>query len=165
MKSKEKKDEKMSEEDIRNEIRALAKRADESSNHQMDLFTNQKLGDEDIDIGFGSQILMDTPNPEESYKLYYGIRRLLIDFLPKGETNKDLRQKIYDEKNLFLNRGKDKNINGIRGSDGRMTYIPKFLNDAYMAVEEWVRTGANPYDIWQKFRDLNENRGFHKDIR
>lgn len=46
-------------------------------------------------------------NPEEKYQLYYnGIRKLLMDFLPKGKEYKQLRDIIYDEKNVFLNLGK-----------------------------------------------------------
>ena len=65
-------------------------------------------------------------NPEEKYNLYYvGIRRLLMDYLPKGKDNEQLRNIIYDEKNVFLNLGKKKSDNnGIRKSDGRMTYQP-----------------------------------------
>lgn len=41
-------------------------------------------------------------NPEEKYQLYYnGIRKLLMDFLPKGKDYKQLRDIIYDEKNVF----------------------------------------------------------------
>src|SRR6478609_10950577 len=63
----------------------------------------------------------DFENPEEKYQLYYkGIRNLLIQYLPKGEMYEDGRQLIYDEKNIFLNRGKKKSDgDGIRGSDGR----------------------------------------------
>src|SRR5690606_34007956 len=65
-------------------------------------------------------------NPEEKYQLYYnGIRKLLMDFLPKGKDYKQFRGIIYDEKNVFLNLGKRKSDNkGIRKSDGRMTYQP-----------------------------------------
>src|SRR5690606_1275461 len=48
-------------------------------------------------------------NPEEKYNIYYkGIRKLLIDHLPKGEEYKEMRNIIYDEKNIFLNLGKRK---------------------------------------------------------
>lgn len=149
-------------EEIIDEIRSLAKRADETSSQQMDLFLGQVLGDEDIDIGFDFSGLTDTANPDKSHKIFYGIRRLLIDYLPKGEENKKLRQKIYDEKNLFLNRGIEKGANGIRGSDGRMAYIEQFLVEAFKVVADWVSKGANAYDIWFAFWDLNEQRGYHK---
>ncbi|RZJ41029.1 MAG: hypothetical protein EOO19_14865, partial [Chryseobacterium sp.] len=48
-------------------------------------------------------------NPEEKYNVYYrGIRKLLMDYLPKGADFKEVRDIIYDEKNIFLNLGKRK---------------------------------------------------------
>jgi len=46
--------------------------------------------------------------------------------LPQGKKNEKLRRYVYDEKSLFLNRGKEKDDRGIRGSDERQTYIPNF---------------------------------------
>lgn len=65
-------------------------------------------------------------NPEEKYNIYYkGIRKLLMDYLPKGKEFKEVRDIIYDEKNIFLNLDKRKSDNkGIRKSDGRMTFQP-----------------------------------------
>ena len=108
-------------EEVFEEIKKLSEQANQSTSHQKDMFKD--LGDDDIDTTFDINILNDTANPEEAYKLYYNIRRVLIDNLPKGKSNKKLREKIYDEKNLFLNRGYDKNEAGIRGMDGRQTYI------------------------------------------
>lgn len=146
-----------SKEEIFKEIKKLSKRADETTNHQMDLFKNQKFEDDDIDVGFDSKIFKDTADPDKSYKLYYGTRRLLIDYLPQGKKNKKLRKRIYAEKNLFLNRGKEKH------SDGRMTYISNFLDIAFNTVAKWVETGANSFDIYMKFWELNEERGYHKE--
>ena len=43
-------------------------------------------------------------DPEEKYNIYYvGIRKLLMDYLPKGKAYEEMRQIIYDEKNIFLN--------------------------------------------------------------
>src|SRR5687767_15365257 len=63
-------------------------------------------------------------DPEEKYELYYnGVQNLLRRHLPKGEDFKQGRQYIYDEKNIFLTRGKAKNVvTGKRGGDSRMTY-------------------------------------------
>ena len=39
-----------------------------------------------------------------------------MDYLPKGKEFQEVRQIIYDEKNIFLNAGKRKSDNdGIRG--------------------------------------------------
>ncbi|MDE5530423.1 hypothetical protein KRE43_12900 [Elizabethkingia meningoseptica] len=100
-------------------------------------------------------------NPEEKFQLYYnGIRRLLLDFLPKGKEFKQLRDIIYDEKNVFLNLGKKKSDNnGIRKSDGRMTYQP-VMNEILEIIINWVGESQNPFDIYKDFYELNEKHGY-----
>lgn len=100
-------------------------------------------------------------NPEEKYQLYYnGIRRLLMDFLPKGKDYKQLRDIIYDEKNVFLNLGKKKSDNnGIRKSDGRMTYQP-VMNEILEIIIKWVGESQNPFDLYRDFYNLNEKHGY-----
>lgn len=96
-------------------------------------------------------------NPEEKYNLYYrGIRKLLMDFLPKGKEFKEVRNIIYDEKNIFLNLGKKKSDNnGIRKSDGRMTFQP-VMNEILDVIIKWVAESQNPFSIYRDFYDLNE---------
>lgn len=163
MSKTKKENKKLSKEEILEEIKQLSKKANAKSSHQLDLMSNVEIGDEDIDLGFDTSNLNDTADPQTSYRLYYGIRRLLIDNLPKGKHNKKLRQYIYDEKNLFLNRGLEIKDNGIRGSDGKMTYIILFLKEAFDTVASWVSTGANAFEIYNAFYEMNEERGFHKD--
>lgn len=100
-------------------------------------------------------------NPEEKYSLYYvGIRRLLMDYLPKGKDNEQLRNIIYDEKNVFLNLGKKKSDNnGIRKSDGRMTYQP-VMNEILDVIIKWVGGSQNPFDLYRDFYELNEKHGY-----
>ena len=100
-------------------------------------------------------------NPEEKYQLYYnGIRKLLMDFLPKGKDYKQLRDIIYDEKNVFLNLGKKKSDNnGIRKSDGRMTYQP-VMNEILEIIIIWVGESQNPFDLYRDFYNLNEKHGY-----
>lgn len=100
-------------------------------------------------------------NPEEKYQLYYsGIRRLLLDFLPKGKDYKQLRDIIYDEKNIFLNLGKKKSDNnGIRKSDGRMTYQP-VMNEILEIIIKWVGESQNPFELYRDFYNLNEKHGY-----
>lgn len=160
-KQQKKKSKGLSEEEILKQIKELSDRSMETSSHQLDLLPAQ-LGDEDIDLGISPDILKDTADPEESYRLYYGMRRLLIDNLPAGPSNKKLRQMIYDEKNLFLNRGMDINQNGVRGSDGRQTYIQPFLKEAFMAVSNWIANGAIPFDIFMTFRNMNIEKGYYE---
>ena len=41
-------------------------------------------------------------NPDEKYNIYYkGIRKLLMEYLPKGKEYKEIRDIIYDEKNIL----------------------------------------------------------------
>ena len=100
-------------------------------------------------------------NPEEKYQLYYnGIRKLLIDYLPKGKEFKQLRDIIYDEKNVFLNLGKKKSDNnGIRKSDGRMTYQP-VMNEILEIIVKQVGESQNPFDLYRAFYDLNEKHNY-----
>ena len=99
-------------------------------------------------------------DPEEKYQLYYkGIRKVLMQFLPRGKSFAKERQIIYDEKNIFLNRGKAKNRDGIRGSDGRMTFNDD-MNVMADLVSDWVMTSQDPVDLYQRLFDLNEQYGY-----
>lgn len=100
-------------------------------------------------------------NPEEKYNIYYkGIRKLLMDFLPKGKEFEQVRNIVYDEKNVFLNLGKKKSDNkGIRLSDGRMTYQP-VMNEILEIIIEWVGNSQNLFDIYREFYQLNERHNY-----
>ncbi|WP_158799526.1 hypothetical protein [Pedobacter sp. L105] len=103
----------------------------------------------------------DFENPEEKYNIYYnGIRRLLMDNLPKGSEFEEIRKIIYDEKNIFLNLGKRKSDNnGVRKSDGRMTYQP-IMNDILDIIIGWVADSRNPFEIYKRFYELNEKNSY-----
>lgn len=100
-------------------------------------------------------------NPEEKYNIYYkGIRKLLMDHLPKGEEAKELREIIYDEKNIFFNLGKRKSDGGgVRGSDSRMTFQP-VMNEMLNIVINWVGGSQNPFDLYHDLYMLNEKNGY-----
>ena len=100
-------------------------------------------------------------NPDEKYKVYYnGIRKLLMDYLPKGKEFKEVRYIIYDEKNIFLNLGKRKSDNnGIRKSDGRMTFQP-VMNEILDIIVSWVGDSQNPFVIYKEFYELNEKHSY-----
>lgn len=102
-----------------------------------------------------------TENPEEKYKMYYqGMTNLLKKYLPKGKAFKEGRQLIYDEKNVFLNLGKKKSDNnGIRKSDGRMTYQVK-MGEMLDVITKWVSSSQNPTDLFTDLYDLNEKYGY-----
>ncbi|MEZ4772389.1 MAG: hypothetical protein R3D00_04340 [Bacteroidia bacterium] len=146
-------------EEKRKRIQELAASQKETASPQLSL--DLELEDEDGE--FDTSVLRDTQNPELSYKLYYEIRRLLMSYLPKGSEHKKLRGFIYEEKNIFLNRGKQKDAQGFRGSDGRMSYISSSLEIALEAVKEWIKTGPEPTAIWEKFNELNEKFKEEKD--
>jgi hypothetical protein len=103
----------------------------------------------------------DFENPEEKYQLYYkGIRNLLMQYLPKGEMYEDGRQIIYDEKNIFLNRGKKKSDgDGIRGSDGRMTYQEN-MSEILDLILKWLTESQKPIELYNMLYDLNEKYGY-----
>lgn len=100
-------------------------------------------------------------DPAEKYNIYYGgIRKLLLDHLPKGKDYKEMRDIIYDEKNIFLNLGKRKcDGGGVRGSDGRMTFQP-VMKDILDIVITWVGGSQNPFDLYREFYMLNEKHGY-----
>jgi hypothetical protein len=154
MKENKKSIDRKSQEDIFDEIKKLSEKANELSDID--------LGEEDIT--FDTSLINDMADPEKSHKLTYIMRRLMMDNLPKGPENLKLRRYIYDEKLLFLNRGKhiDKNT-GVRGSDSRMTYIPNFLQVAFDTTIAWVKSGGTPIDLFTAFWDLNESRNYHQE--
>lgn len=158
---KTKETKKLSDEDIMKEIKMLAEKSKETSSHQLDLLKDVDMGDEDIDTAFNVDRLDGTADPTLSHTLYYTMRRMMMDNLPKGKKNKKLREYVYNEKSLFLNRGIDKADNGIRGSDERQTYIDNFLKTAFDTVVEWVRTGANAFDLYMAFWKMNEEKSYH----
>lgn len=149
-------------EEILAEIKKLSEKAKEISGHQGSLFEGIGLGDDDLDKMFDVSILDDTANPDVSHRLYYTMMMTLRNNLPQGKANEKLRRYVYDEKSLFLNRGKDKNEKGVKNSDERQSYIPSALKVAFDLVYKWVSQGADPFDIYSEFRMLNENMGYRK---
>lgn len=99
-------------------------------------------------------------DPEEKYKIYYdGIMKLLREYLPKGEKYKASREYIYDEKNIFLSRGKAKDPNGVRGGDGRMTYQPD-MQRILDEIVQWIVGKGTMIDLYERLWDLNESMGY-----
>lgn len=146
--------------EIREEIRRLSDEAGQTRPLELGLFD-----DATEDGDFNISLLADTQDPDLSHRLFYTIRALLIEHLPKGPENKKLRDFIYNEKNDFLNRGQLKDSSGIRGSDGRMTYTSSHLGIALNTVIEWAKTGGNPWDIYEAFEKLNIEHGYKSDYQ
>lgn len=104
----------------------------------------------------------NTENPEEKYNIYYnGIGKILKRYLPKGKEFKEQRDLIYDEKNIFLNRGKKKSDskNGVRHSDGRMTYQP-VMGEILDIISLWASTSQNPFDLFTDLYNLNDKYNY-----
>lgn len=152
-----KKDVELSEADI--ERLELLKKANEKVGKQLSINTESGSLEEFDELR--TIVSKEFENPEEKYNIYYkGIRKLLIDFLPKGKEFKEVRRIIYDEKNIFLNLGKRKSDNnGIRGGDGRMTFQP-VMNELLDIVIKWVGESQNPFNIYRDFYELNEKHGY-----
>ena len=156
-----KKDIEVSEADI--ERLELLQKANEKVGRQLSI--NTESGNLEEFDELRSIVGKEFENPEEKYNIYYkGIRKLLMDFLPKGKEFKEVRDIIYDEKNIFLNLGKRKSDNnGIRGGDGRMTFQP-VMNELLDIIIKWVGESQNPFDIYRDFYELNEKHGYgHED--
>lgn len=118
------------------------------------------FADRDDEEPVSSGIFNDSQNPEEAYDLYYAIRRILMRGLPSGEDNKELRQMVYDEKNLFLRSGVHRPLDGSPvGADSRQGFL-SLMRDSYVATQNWGRRGGSPYDIFQDYYDLNKKMGY-----
>lgn len=155
--NKKKEKEELSEADI--ERMELLQKANEKVGKQLSINT-EKGNLEEVDE-LRELIGKEFEDPEEKYNIYYkGIRRLLMDFLPKGKEFKEARDIIYDEKNIFLNLGKKKSDNnGIRKSDGRMTFQP-VMNEILDIIVKWVSESQNPFDLYREFYELNERHDY-----
>lgn len=155
------KKEELSESDI--ERLELLQMANEKVGKQLTIDSQSGIVEEFDELR--SLIGKDFENPEEKYNLYYkGIRKLLMDFLPKGKEFKNVREIIYDEKNVFLNLGKKKSDNkGIRKSDGRMTYQP-VMNEILDIIIRWVGESQNPFDIYRDFYELNDRHNYGHEV-
>lgn len=137
----------------------ILQRANEKTGRQLSI--NSETGNLEEINELRQLVGKEFENPQEKYQLYYvGIRRLLMEYLPKGKEYKQLRDIIYDEKNVFLNLGKKKSDNnGVRKSDGRMAYQP-VMNEILDIVIQWISESQNPFELYKEFYQLNEKHGY-----
>ena len=150
--------------EIYDEIKRMSEQADKKGpGKQSKLFGDEDLGSEDI--GYDESLVNDVANPDLSHDLYYALWNFMKLKLPKGKENEPGRRFIYDEVNLFLNRGKHVNAKGKRGSDSRMALISPHLQPAFATVIDWMKRGAVPFDLYTAFRTKNEDLGYHKEKR
>jgi len=155
--SKNKEEVELSPEEL--ERRELFLKADEEASKEqqlvIDLEGNVSSRREILDISMSA-----TEDPEEKYRIYYlGIQKLLRDYLPKGQKYKQSRDYIYDEKNIFLTRGKAKGPDGVRGGDGRMTYQPDMQRILDETVQ-WIVARGTMINLYERYWDLNESFGY-----
>ena len=146
-------------EQIQDEIRAMAEQAKKHA--QGNLFDDQPSAEDDEDDELGGFSLRNIADRDESHRLYYGLYNIMKRNLPKGSANLPLRRYVYDEVLLYLNQGKRKNAQGIRGSSGQMAYIPTILQPAWAIAMNWVTNGANPFDLYSAFEAQNIALGYH----
>ena len=136
---------------------AILMKADEVKEDTFDFDVNGQvaLKNELADI-----VLEQIDDPEAKYNLYYNVvNRLLKKYLPKGEEYKTARDLIYEEKNTFLTRGHRKDEKGIRGADGRMSYITD-INELINIITEWISNKETMFDLYTQMRYLNIAKGY-----
>lgn len=103
-----------------------------------------------------------TENPSRKYKLYYlGIQKIMMKYLPSGEKNKKFRNLIYEEKNVYLTRGKRKNKFGVRGADSRMGFMTD-AQQVFNIVLKWASSENSPVELYASLSDLNAQSGYSK---
>lgn len=136
---------------------AILMKADEVKEETFDFDIN---GQVELKNELADMVLEQIDDPEAKYNLYYNVvNRLLKKHLPKGDKYKVARDLIYEEKNTFLTRGHRKNEKGIRGADGRMSYIAD-INELINIVTEWISNKGTMFDLYTQIRDLNIAKGY-----
>ena len=137
--------------DVEREMEELIKASRATSGHQLGL-------GEEVERIFTSNIIGTVQSPEKAYELYYkalySLLKTHLKTLPK-----EIRDMIYDQKNIFLTRGKVKNERGIRGGDSRQAYLED-MEIALEIVVNWVSEGANPVNLYNAFRDKNKELNY-----
>ncbi len=139
------------------EIRRIFEMAEKLSSQQQIVFS-------EVEEEFKDWEDQAIQNPDESHRLYHKtIAKLLREnfySLLSSKENSSKRQLIYDQKNLLLNVGKEKNENGIRNSDGKMatTATMKMVMEI---IADWVATdGRSTFNLFAKLRDKNIELGY-----
>lgn len=157
MKKEKKKKTSKKSEDQEMERLMLLRKSDQVKGEQLTIDSEGKFKSEKEvkDYAIGT-----VDNPEKKYELYYqGIQKLMRENLPQGSFYKNARKLVYEEKNIFINRGNKKGENGVRGSDGRMAYA-KDLQAALNTVATWVFNNGTAVDLYSRFYELNKKNGY-----
>ncbi len=148
--------------DLIDQVKVWSDQAEEARKEGRQLGLGIPDEDEVSEEDLTATVIASQQNPDESHRLYYAIQRILKNDLPPGEgDNEKLRRAVYDEKNLYINRGEDLDERGIRGSDGRMGYLPH-LRVALSLVKKWRAETGSAFDIFLAFWEVNEQLGYHQ---
>lgn len=156
------------------ELEKIEKEREQENERVAILMKADEIKEETFDFDFNGQtelkneiedlVLEQIDDPEAKFELYYKVvNRLLRKYLPKGEENKKARDLIYEEKNTFLTRGHRKDERGLRGADGRMSYIPD-INLLVDVLTEWISSKGTTFELYTKLRDLNVSKGYGTSI-
>ena len=78
-----------------------------------------------------------------------------------GDTYKELREIIHEEKKILITRGHKLDASGRRGADSRMGYIHD-LDVVLDIIAEWIMNKGSYFDLYARLRKENEKRGYHK---
>lgn len=136
---------------------AILMKADEVKEETFDFDINGQI---ELKNELADMVLEQIDDPEAKYNLYYNVvNRLLRKYLPKGDDYKAARDLIYEEKNTFLTRGHRKDEKGVRGADGRMSYIAD-INELINIITEWISNKGTMFDLYTQIRDLNIDKGY-----
>lgn len=136
---------------------AILMKADEVKEETFDFNINGQI---ELKNELADMVLEQIDDPEAKYNLYYNVvNRLLRKYLPKGDDYKAARDLIYEEKNTFLTRGHRKDEKGVRGADGRMSYIAD-INELIDIITEWISNKGTMFDLYTQIRDLNIDKGY-----
>ena len=135
------------------EIQSILLRADE--NRAESLFIDGEGELNTVDEIKRILIPSDTDDPVLKHEYFYqGIQKILNKELPKGISNKEFRDLIREEINIFLTRGKTKKA-GRRGADVRMA----FITDMEIALEnliQWKADRESFVNLFTVFSELNK---------
>lgn len=107
-------------------------------------------------------VLQDTDDPAKKHSVYYdGIEKLLRMYpKPSSKAGKEAMKILREEKNIFLTRGKKKDLNGRRGADVRMAYIPDMQIALDIISYNFINEGKNIWSLYQAFRNKNVELGY-----
>ncbi|MEL7832781.1 hypothetical protein [Fodinibius alkaliphilus] len=155
-KTDQKQEQEVSEDDL--EKASLFQEADNIKGKQLDISPDGDL----IKVDEINTAVENIDDPEKKHDIYYkGIQSLLIEHLPSGDYYKEMRDTIYEEKNILLTRGHKLDENGIRGADSRMGYLED-MKMVLSIVAEWITQNGSPQEIYDKFREKNIELGYHE---